>query len=443
MMKTMKMKPEREFFKFVIPSMVAFALSGVYAIVDGYFVGNTVGDAGLSAINIAYPIQAVMQALGTGIGMGGAVYYSINMAKGDEKKARDFVATGWWLLVIASALVTAAVYGLSVDMLKLLGASGTILDYATDYIKVVAIGSVLQVLSTGFVPFIRNYGGAFCSMVAMVAGFITNIILDFALVWVYGMGMKGAALATIIGQGVTAAIAIGYAICQRKFYLKVSPGNIKEICASTFRIGLAPFGLALTPNLSLVLINRFSATYGGEKAIATYACISYVICIIYLIMQGVGDGSQPLMSRFYGEGSAKELKTIQKMAYTFAIIIAAAGAVIMYMTKGYIGVLFGASAEVSSEISNIVPIFLVSLPFIAVTRIATAAFYATEKSALSYILTFIEPVLMLAFMLILPRAFGGQVMIWWSTVFARIVAAALAVILTAYQHRIKLEAQQQ
>lgn len=424
------MNPKQNFFKFVIPSIIAFALSGVYAIVDGYFVGNTIGDTGLSAINIAYPIVAVLQALGTGIGMGGAVYYSINKAEGKEKEAEEYIATSWWLLILVSIVITVVIYFSSEGLLKLLGADGTILTYATDYIRVIAFGAVLQILGTGLIPFMRNYGGSFWSMFAMIGGFLTNIVLDFLFVWVYRMGMKGAAAATIVGQGVTVTIAIVYAVWNKKFFVRVSKNHIKGICRSIVKVGIAPFGLALTPNISLVLINRFSATYGGEKAIATYACISYVICIIYLILQGVGDGSQPLMSSYYGEKNIKHLKMIQKMAYLFAVFLAVVGGVIMYVSRSSVGILFGASAEVSSEIAKIVPIFLVSLPFVAITRIATASFYATEKSVLSYILTFIEPVLMLIFMLILPPLFGGQIMIWWSTVFARIVAAVLALILT-------------
>lgn len=424
----------REFFKFVIPSVIAFALSGLYAIVDGFFVGNTIGDAGLSAINIAYPIVAVLQALGTGIGMGGAVYYSIHKAKGTDKKAREFVAVGWWILLIVSVVATVIVYFSAENVLKLLGADHIILQYATDYIKIIAIGAVLQIIGTGMIPFIRNYGGSLWAMIAMIGGFATNIILDYLFIWSYGLGMKGAASATIIGQGVTMTIAIIYAICKRKFYLRADTKQIKAICGSIVKVGLAPFGLALTPNLSLVLINRFSASYGGEKAIATYACISYVICIIYLVLQGVGDGSQPLMSRYYGEKNVVKLKSVQKMAYAFAILLALLGCVVMFLIRMNIGALFGSSNEVNLEIAKIMPIFLVSVPFVAITRIATASFYATEKSVLSYILTFIEPVFMLVLMLILPR-FGGQVMIWWSTVLARILAAILALILANMQKR--------
>ena len=106
-----------------------------------------------------------------------------------------------------------------------------------------------------------------------------------------------------------------------------------------------------------------------------------------------------------------------------------------YLTRGSLGLLFGTSDDVNREVAKIIPVFLVSVPFVAITRVTTASFYASEKSALSYVLTFIEPVLMLIFMLILPPLFGGQVMIWWSTVIARILSAVLAFILKSYVDR--------
>lgn len=426
------MNNRTEFFKFVIPSIIAFALSGIYAIVDGFFVGNTIGDAGLSAINMAYPVVAVIQAVGTGIGMGAAVYYSINKAENNEKRAGEFVAVSWWLLVLAGILLTIAIYFLANPVLAALGMQKEILDYGVEYIRIIAFGTVLQTLGTGLIPLMRNYGGSFMAMVAMVGGFATNIILDFLFIWVQGYGMRGAALATVIGQGVTALIAIVYSVYKKCFFVRVSSNHVVSIMGSIFKVGLAPFGLALTPNISLVIINKFSALYGGENAIATYACIGYIICIIYLVLQGVGDGSQPLMSRYYGEKREADLKEIRKMAYVFAIFLALAGCVLMFMGRWKIGVLFGASEEVNINTGNIIPIFLISVPFVAITRVSTASFYATEKSVLSYILTFIEPVLMLILMLILPWLFGGQIMVWWSTVIARIASAVLALYLTKY-----------
>lgn len=198
---------------------------------------------------------------------------------------------------------------------------------------------------------------------------------------------------------------------------------------SIIKIGVAPFGLAMSPNISLIIINRFSVSYGGEPAIATYACIAYVISVIYLILQGVGDGSQPLLSQCYGEKNWADLKYVRRLAYGFAFVLSVIGCIVMYLTREILGVLFGASGEINGEIARIMPIFLISVPFVVVLRVTTASFYATEKSVFSYILTFIEPLFMLALMLVLPPLFGGQIMIWWSTVWARILSVFLALIL--------------
>lgn len=419
---------------YVIPSVLSFALSGVYSIVDGFFVGNSIGDAGLSAINVAYPIVALLQSVGTGIGMGGAVKYSIYTAEGEAEEAHKYIAAAMRLLLIASVILTIAVYALANPALGALGASGELLDLGNEYIRVIAFGTLLQVLGTGLVPFIRNFGGAFWAMLAMISGFATNIVLDYVFVWVMNQGMSGAALATVIGQGVTVAIALGYCVSKRKLAFSIRAAELREVSAQIFKIGLAPFGLTLVPNISLIIINRFSAVYGGEEAIATYACIAYIICVVYLILQGVGDGSQPLMSRYYGAGEHQLLRQTQRLAYRLAIALSVFGMLALFLIRERIGLLFGSSAEVNTAIAQILPIFLLSVPFVAVTRIATAAFYATEKSALSYILTFIEPLLMLVLMLILPPLAGGQLMVWWSTVFARILTAALAVTLTIKSH---------
>lgn len=415
----------RIFFQFVLPSVLSFALSGVYAIVDGFFVGNSIGDIGLSAVNIAYPIVAVIQAMGTGIGMGGAICYSIHTAEKNEKRAREFTAGALWVLILSSIIFTFLIFILNRQLLSLLGAEGTLLALGEEYIAIIALGAALQIIGTGLIPFIRNHGGSFYAMFAMIAGFLTNIVLDFVYVWVLEQGVAGAAVATIIGQGVTMLLALIYLLRKKQFTLHIAFSKFGTVSADIARVGIAPFGLAMSPNISLIIINRFSISYGGEKAIATYACIAYIICIIYLIFQGVGDGCQPLLSQCYGKKDDTRMKNFRKMAYAFALLLSVVGCIVMFLMRDNLGTMFGASSEVNIEIAKIIPIFLVSVPFVAIIRVTTASFYATEKSMYSYILTFIEPVFMLALMLILPPLFGGQRMIWWSTVDARILSALL------------------
>lgn len=146
------MSNRRTFFYYVIPSVLSFALSGIYAIVDGFFVGNSIGDAGLSAINIAYPITAVLVATGTGIGMGGAVKYSILNAGGHEEKARDYAAEAIWMMLLFSVLLTGSFYVMSERLLSALGAYGELLVLGKEYTTVIVLGAVLQVFGTGMVP---------------------------------------------------------------------------------------------------------------------------------------------------------------------------------------------------------------------------------------------------------------------------------------------------
>ena len=389
------MKLYREFFSYVIPSLLAFALSGVYCIVDGFFVGNSIGDVGLTTINIAYPVVALLQAAGTGIGMGGAVHYSIRLAAGKREEAERYTDGTVLLLLAASLISTLVFYLVSPSVLAALGASGHILDLGNSYLRIIVLGSVFQIFGTGLVPLIRNMGGAFYAMMIMVAGFLTNIVLDYAFVWVLHLGVDGAALATLIGQAVTMAggtplfPAQGRILPPAPLCLLLRKGGRtpRRHCEDR----AVPLRDHLLPNITIILMNRFLMDYGGEKAAACYACIVYVIVIVYLLLQGVGDGCQPLISRYYGEDQAKSMKKVCSLAYLSGVLIAAACMLLIFLTRYQIGGLFGASDQVRAEAGQVLPCFLISLVFLAFVRVTTSAFYATEKTFLSYILVYAEP----------------------------------------------------
>ena len=396
-------------------------MTGIYSIVDGFFVGNSIGDVGLSSINIAYPISALIQSFGIGIGMGGSVRYSIEKAEKNNDRAKFFIGGTIQLLTIASLLCTILLYLFSEPLLRLLGADGEVLAQSKSYIDVIALGSLFQIFSTAFIPIIRNLGGAYFATITM--------IFDYIFIWQLNLGTFGAGLATVIGQAVALIVGLMYLIKKKGITFKTYKHNLLNIWKSILKIGIAPFGLNLSPNFSLILINRFSVFYGGEEAIASYACVSYVIVIVYLILQGVGDGSQPLISKYYGEGRTQDLKYIQKIALVFALFLSALGILALYLVRFEVGKLLGASDFVVNYTGKVFPIFLIAIPFIGINRIITAGFYASEKSIYSYILTYIEPVLMLIFLLVLPPFFGGQIMVWWSISLARILSAVLAVVL--------------
>ena len=406
----------------VFPAVFAFALSGIYAIVDGFFVGRSIGDTGLSAINIAYPVTALIQAAGTGIGMGGAVMYSVRLAEKRDNEAENFMKGVFFYLAFTGILLTAVLFPLTDPLLSIMGADGGLMKPGREYLSVIVLGSVFQVFGTGVVPLIRNQGKSVQAMYSMIGGFVTNIFLDYLFVWVFRLGMAGAAWASVAGQAVTMA---GGFLCMRGQKIPVGiPRQAFSVFFDIWRIGLAPFGITMCPMISLLLMNRASLQYGGSEGVACYACIAYVITIMYLILQGVGDGSQPLMSRFYGEDNKKEVRITRTMAYAAAVVMGAALALLLYWTRNWIGVLFGASETVSLAVGTDLYIFLASVPFLAFLRVTTAGFYATEQTRFSYMIVYGEPIFLALLLFVLPVWLGLKG-VWWSQTGAQILTALM------------------
>ena len=417
----------KTFFSYVIPSVLAFALSGVYTIVDGFFIGQSLGDIGLAAITLGYPVSALIGAAGTGLGLSGAIRFTILNAQGETKKRQECFTGTALLMLLVSALLTALLAGLARPVMRLLGAQGEVLALCVEYARIIALGTGFQLLATGFVPFIRNMGGAAFAMIAMILGFATNIVLDYTFVWVFGWGMSGAALATIIGQAVTMLAAILFFAVKKCRLRLPAPGTLCALWKDVLKVALSPFGLTFSPTITMLLMNRFLLLYGNEQSVAVYGCIGYIISIIYLLLQGVGDGSQPLISQYYGAGDQPSVRAACKLAYRTAAVITVACMAGVYLARAKVGILFGASPEANAGVVRYLPFFLATLPFLAFVRITTSYFYATEKTVLSYLLVYAEPVCTLLALLLLPLGLK-LTGVWLAVPLAQTVTLVIAFI---------------
>ena len=181
----------KQFLRYVLPSMAAFAFSGLYSIVDGYFVGNNVGDAGLAAINIAYPMIALVNAVGTGIGIGGAVFVSLTRGEGDTESEKKYLGNTLLFLLGASVVCTLLLLAVYRPFLQAFGATGEVLEGAKTYSLVLILCTALQVFATGCIPLLRNFGAAVGAMLAMSGGFVSNIFLDWLFVQYMSRGLFG------------------------------------------------------------------------------------------------------------------------------------------------------------------------------------------------------------------------------------------------------------
>lgn len=418
----------KSFFRYVLPAMLAFAFSGLYTIVDGFFIGRNIGDAGLAAVSIAYPLAALLQAIGTGIGMGGAIKSSVCRGKGDLQEENAYFANTITLLVITGIAATAALLFFRHPVLALLGAKGIVLDYGAAYLGVIAAGALFQLCATGFTPLLRNRGGSLAAMSTMIAGFLTNIVLDALFVAVLHMGMAGAALATVIGQFAT-MLPCALLLAKRSKGLGRAVFHLrKPLCRAILTVGASPFGLALSPSILLMLMNKSAMRHGGETAVAAYAVVTYVAAIVLLLFQGIGDGSQPLMSLSIGIGREEDARKIRNLSLVFSCAVAAASMAAVLFLRHTLPGFFGAGEAAAALAARSFAYSVVGFLFVAFCRTATSYFYATGKNALSYGLVYSEPILLGSFLLLLPRIWGLEG-VWLSVPAAQALLALMGLIL--------------
>ena len=415
----------KKFFSYVIPSILAFALSGVYTIVDGFFIGQSLSDTGLTAITLGYPISALIGAVGTGLGLSGAIRFTILNAQGETQKRQECFSGTTLLMLLTAGLLTAILFAFAQPILHLLGARGNMLTLCVMYAQVIALGAVFQLLATGFVPFIRNMGGATVAMIAMALGFATNIALDYVFVWALNWGMAGAAWATIIGQAVTMIVAVIFFLVKKSGFCLPELRELCRLWKNVLIVAISPFGLTFSSIITMLLINRFLLLYGDEQAVAVYGCIGYITAILYLLLQGVGDGSQPLISQYYGKDDRSSVQAVRKLAYLTAVAITAVYTISVYLARAKVGTLFGASTEANAGVIRYLPLFLATLLFLAFVRITTSYFYATEKNGLSYLLVYAEPVCTLLMLLILPPMLK-LTGVWLATPVAQVITFVIA-----------------
>lgn len=426
------------FAAYVLPSVLAFALSGLYTIVDGFFIGQSLGDLGLAAITLAYPAAALLQAVGTGIGLAGAIRCTILQARGEKQTPRTCFSGTVLLLLATSAVFTAVLLGLPGPVLTVLGAQDEARPLAAEYIRVIACGTAFQILATGLVPFIRNLGGSAFAMVAMGTGFVTNIALDCLFVWEFHWGMAGGAWATVIGQAATMVLAIGYLVRRRVGFTPPKVGEVLPLWGALLKVAAAPVGLTFSPNITLMVMNHFLLRYGGALAIAVYGCIDYVLSTIYMLLQGVGDGSQPLISVYRGAGDADAVRRLRNTNYLVAIAFGFVGLGIMFAVRNAIPLLFGASDIVKPVIAYALPVFSICYIFYGFTHTTTSYFYVVDDSRSSNTLVVAEAIIVCVVVFIMGLLFQVDG-IWFSPTVLQMLLCIMAGTLLYRRHKAQKE----
>ena len=424
----------REYLKYIVPTMLTFTLASVYSIVDGVFVGNAVGDAGLAGINVAFPMVALIMAVGTGLGMGGGVIASIARGAGDEAKARRAFGTTFLMLLLSAVPIMAVLMLFTEPLLVLLGGQGETLSQAVAYLAVIAWGVPFQIFVTGATPLIRNQGRVAYAMAVQVLAGLMNVVLDFVFVIVLGRGTAGAAEATVVSQ-MCAFLLVAVFFCLKRNRIARTDLRIDgKIALHALKLGMAPFGLTLLPEATVVAINVNLSMYGGETALAAYAVVSYTACVIQMMIQGVGDGSQPLISKYHGARDADAVRRLRNTNYLITISLGAAGLAAMFLLRKQVPLLFGAGGDTAGLIAWALPVFSTAYVFYGFTHASTSYFYAVDDAKASNAIVYGEALLVVAVVFGMGWLVGLDG-IWFSVTIVQMILACVAGALLRYRHR--------
>lgn len=397
--------------EFSIPAIIGMVVNTLYNIVDRMYIGNIkdIGGLALTGVGITMPIMTIIMAFGMLIGIGTSARISLKLGEHKREEAEKHLGNAFTLIIIASVLIT--IIGL-VFMHKILGLFGASADteiYAREYMQIIFFGTIFNMLSFGLNHSIRSDGSPKVAMLSMLIGAGTNIILDPIFIFVFGMGVRGAAIATVISQ-IVSTIWILYYFTKGKSNLKIKREYLsldKAIVLSIFSIGVSPFSMQIAQSIVQVLANNALKTYGGDLAIGAMTIINSVAMIFMMPIFGLNQGSQPIIGYNYGAEKYKRVKQAVKSATIVATIIVSIGWIITQTAPYLLISIFNRDEQLVGIASTGMRIFLLMLPVVGAQVISSNYFQSIGKAKISMFLSLLRQVILLIpCLIILPKIFG-------------------------------------
>ncbi len=421
----------RTILKYTIPTILALLMSGLYTIIDGLFIGQHSGDVGLAAINIAWPLPALLIATGLGIGVGGSILYSQKVGKNEFKSAFYTLKITLATLVIVSLGFMVVFYFNYPQILRLLGAQGAVYTEAHAYMQIVIMGCLFQIFATGAIPLLRNLNFPIHAMFISMSGVILNLILNYYYIVLQDMGIAGAALATLLAQMSVSLLTLAlFALNYRKLaqmqHQSDEDVHWKTLFREMLERSLAPFGISLTPSLVLIFSNYACLYYGSTEGVASYTVLSYITFPASSMLLGVGDGLQPLMSLRYAQKDQMELKKIIRIGYRIGLSLAIAIMVGLFLFSDALAITFGLSSTAKIYFDEAIRICLFAFPFIFLLKFQVSIKNATGQSLTATKFTYIEGLLIAPLFIFGLSALFSLSGVWLSYLATSIVMCGIA-----------------
>lgn len=410
-----------------LPAVIAQIVNVLYNIVDRMYIGHIpeVGTNALTGLGIAFPILMLISAFSAFVGSGGAPLASIQLGKGNRKEAEKILGNGVTMLLAFSVILTIGFMIFKEPLLYAFGASDETIVYALQYITIYLCGTVFVQAAIGLNTFITCQGQARVAMFSVLIGAIINIVLDPIFIFTFNMGVRGAAVATVLSQACS-AIWVIYFLMSKKSSIRIKTNYLKpnwKIIGSIAALGISPFVMQATESLITVVFNSGLQKYGGDLYVGSMTILQSVMQLFVLPVQGITMGTQPIVSYNYGARNfdrvKQTIKYVTKITFTVTCLCTVAAILVPTMFAG----MFTSQPELLELCAKVMPIFMGGIWIFGIQMSCQSAFMAMGQAKISLFLALLRKVILLVpLALILPKFFGVM-SIYYAEPIADILAA--------------------
>ena len=427
--------------KLSIPTVIAQLINMLYNVVDRIYIGHIPGEGSLAltGVGVCMPIIMIVTAFAALISSGGAPRASICMGKQDNKSAEQILGNCFSLQIVVSIVLTVVLLIWNKDLLMAFGASKNTLGYATDYMRIYALGTLFVQLTLGMNAFITAQGFTTTSMVSVLIGAICNITLDPVFIFVFNMGVKGAALATVLSQAISTIWVVVFLsgkktqLHLRKKYMGLRP----KIFLPCVALGLATFIMQASESVVTVCFNSSLLHYGGDIAVGAMTILTSVMQFAMLPLQGIAQGSQPIASYNYGAKNADRVKkTFRLLVITCLTYSTLLWAAVQIIPKVFVSI-FTSDAKLVAFTAPMLKIYLGGLFLFGIQIACQITFTSLGKAVNSIIVAVMRKfVLLLPLIYIMPHVVSNPTIgVYMAEPIADIIAVLFTSVLFTFQFK--------
>ncbi len=399
--------------KLAVPTVAAQIINMLYNIVDRIYIGHIPGEGALAltGVGVCMPLIMIVTAFAAFVAYGGAPRATIFMGKGDNKTAEKILGNCFIVQIIISVLLTAALLLWNRDFLMAFGASENTIDYGVAYMNIYALGTIFVQLTLGMNAFITAQGFAKTGMLSVLIGAVINIVLDPVFIFGFHMGVRGAALATIMSQAVSCIWVLLF-LFGKKTHLKIKTDNMKlerAIVLPCLALGLSNFVMQASESVISVCFNSSLLRYGGDIAVGAMTILTSVMQFAMLPMQGLGQGAQPIISYNYGAGNVKRVKGAFKLLLKCSLIYSCLlWLFVMIFPQGFAS-MFTSDADLLSYTQMALRIYMGSMLLFGIQMACQMTFIAIGNAKASILVAVMRKfILLIPLIYIMPHIFTAD-----------------------------------